>query len=70
MSQPAIAAVERVAVEHVALDELGAAAGTNSRRPVEKLSKTTTSTPRASSASARFEPMKPAPPVISARFTA
>ena len=34
--------------------------------PVERLSSTVTSSPRASSASTRFEPMKPAPPVTSA----
>src|SRR5262249_4924256 len=44
-----------------------AAAGTFSRRPVARLSSTCTSSPRASSASATCEPMKPAPPVTSAR---
>ena len=34
-----------------------------SRRPVERSSTTVTASPRASSASTRFEPMKPAPPV-------
>ncbi len=34
-----------------------------SRRPVERSSTTVTSSPRASRASTRFEPMKPAPPV-------
>ena len=37
-----------------------------SRRPVERSSTTVTSSPRASSASTRFEPMKPAPPVTRA----
>ena len=35
------------------------------RLPVEKLSSTRTSSPRSSSASTRFEPMNPAPPVTS-----
>ena len=50
----------------VPLHELGAA-GTCSRSPRERLSITRTSSPRASSASARCEPMKPAPPVTIAR---
>src|SRR5215218_10354706 len=37
------------------------------RRPVEMSSSTVTSSPRASSASTRLEPMNPAPPVTSAR---
>ena len=39
-----------------------------SRRAVAKLSITSTSSPRTSSRSARCEPMKPAPPVISTRI--
>src|SRR5947207_2834933 len=39
-----------------------------SRRPVERSSITVTSSPRATSASTRFEPMNPAPPVTSARM--
>src|SRR3712207_254212 len=39
-----------------------------SRLPVAKLSTTVTSSPRASRASTRFDPMKPAPPVTSARI--
>ena len=38
-----------------------------SRRPVEKLSKTTTSSPRLSKACTRLEPMNPAPPVTRIR---
>src|SRR6266545_3831290 len=34
-----------------------------SRLPVEKLSRTRTSSPRSTSAATRFEPMNPAPPV-------
>ncbi len=37
-----------------------------SRLPVERLSTMVTSSPRSSSASTRFDPMKPAPPVTSA----
>src|SRR5439155_702179 len=44
-------------------------APTFSTRPVERSSSTVTSCPAARSASARCDPMKPAPPVISA-FTA
>lgn len=39
-----------------------------SRRPVERLSSRMRESPRKSRASARWEPMKPAPPVISARM--
>src|SRR3954451_8774512 len=39
-----------------------------SRLPVARLSMTRTSSPRSSSASTRFEPMKPAPPVTRARM--
>src|SRR5215216_6228559 len=35
--------------------------------PVDRLSSTNTSSPRSSSASARWEPTKPAPPVINTR---
>src|ERR1044072_8130397 len=45
-----------------------AAAFRNSRLPVVKLSTTTTSSPRATRASTRFEPMNPAPPVTAARM--
>src|SRR5688572_8948114 len=38
-----------------------------SNRPVERLSSRMTESPRASRASARWEPMKPAPPVMRAR---
>src|SRR5919109_2345191 len=41
--------------------------GTCSRLPLERSSTTTTSSPRASSASTMCEPMKPAPPVTTAR---
>src|SRR4051794_11627997 len=44
------------------------AASRFSRRPVERSSTTLTSSPRSRSASTRFEPMKPAPPVTSARM--
>src|SRR5262245_29067302 len=44
-----------------------ARASTNSRRPVERSSTTVTSSPRATSASTTCEPMKPAPPVTTAR---
>src|SRR5947208_5536808 len=40
---------------------------TNSRLPEERSSTTTTSSPRPTSASTRLEPMKPAPPVTTAR---
>src|SRR4051812_47320247 len=39
-----------------------------SRRPVARLSKTVTSSPRSRSASTRLDPMNPAPPVTSARM--
>ncbi len=39
-----------------------------SRRPVEMLSTTVTSSPRSTRASTRFEPMKPAPPVTRVRI--
>src|SRR6476646_5794378 len=44
-----------------------APSGTFSRRPLERSSTTVTSSPRARSASATCEPMKPAPPVTIAR---
>src|SRR5262249_32145725 len=40
----------------------------NSRRPVRKSSRSTTSTPSALSRSARLLPMNPAPPVMQARL--
>src|SRR5438046_1505075 len=40
---------------------------TNSRLPDDRSSTTTTSSPRPTSASTRFEPMKPAPPVTTTR---
>src|SRR4051794_32417349 len=46
-----------------------AAAATFSRRPLERSSSTCTSSPRARSASTTCEPMKPAPPVTSARMS-
>ena len=46
----------------------GTSPGTCSRRPEERSSTTDTSSPRASSASTRWDPMKPAPPVTSARM--
>src|SRR5438128_12424171 len=42
----------------------------NSRLPEERSSTTTTSSPRPTSASTRLEPMKPAPPVTTARTAA
>src|SRR5437762_5257438 len=45
-----------------------ALAGTFSAFPLEKSSSAFTSSPRASSASTTCEPMKPAPPVTSARI--
>ena len=47
-----------------------AAAFTFSRLPVAKSSTTVTSSPRATRASTRFDPMKPAPPVTTARMEA
>src|SRR3954452_12275093 len=44
------------------------AASRFSLRPVARLSRTATSSPRSSRASTRLEPMKPAPPVTSARM--
>src|SRR5436190_6212692 len=41
-----------------------------SRRPVERSSRATTSSPRASRASTRWEPMKPSPPVTRASMAA
>src|SRR5687768_16330939 len=41
--------------------------GIRAGRPVERSSRTRTSSPRATSASTRCEPMKPAPPVTIAR---
>ena len=62
----AAGAASAARVADVELDQLGA----GRERPVEVLappversSTTVTSSPRASSASTRFEPMKPAPPV-------
>ncbi len=45
---------------------LASACSMFSRRPVERSSTMIASSPRASSASVRFEPMKPAPPVTKA----
>ena len=61
--------VHRGAVAHVALGE-GAAAFRFSVRPVDRSSSTSTESPRATSASTRCEPMKPAPPVTRARTAA
>ena len=57
--------VGRADVGHV---ERRAPAATFSRFPFERSSRTCTSSPRASSASTTCEPMKPAPPVTTARI--
>src|SRR3954452_7041172 len=46
-----------------------APSGTFGRLPFERSSTTVTSSPRASSASTTCEPMKPAPPVTTARMS-
>src|SRR5690349_5550466 len=52
----------------MSISRSSAPAGTRSRRPVDRLSTTTTESPRARRPSATCEPMKPAPPVTIARM--